>query len=206
MYTGDEKLLLNGKELSFSILEFWQWAYSALNLNINRGMLAEFIVKSAMEMGGFKADLPEKNEWGSFDLIGPDIPSLNRPARIEVKTSGYVQVWKNNGPSKTIFNIAPKKEPTDGEYKEETIPKRNNDLYVFCVYTATDISCNILDLSLWEFYVLPTYKLDISIPTQKRISLTGLKKFDIQKLSFATLFAGIRATIEDISLYNQLHK
>ena len=52
MYTGDEKLLLNGKELSFSILEFWQWAYSALNLNINRGMLAEFIVKSAMEMGG----------------------------------------------------------------------------------------------------------------------------------------------------------
>lgn len=44
MYTGNERLIIAGKELQYSMLNFWQTSYSDILLNMNRGTFAEFIV------------------------------------------------------------------------------------------------------------------------------------------------------------------
>ena len=52
MYNGNETLINNGEYLSYSMLDFWSWAYSNLLLNVSRGTFAEFIVKSATRYTG----------------------------------------------------------------------------------------------------------------------------------------------------------
>ncbi|MEI3413593.1 MAG: hypothetical protein V8Q88_00215 [Christensenellales bacterium] len=52
VYNGNEQFMLDGKESGTSILDFWRWAYSGLSDNVERGVLAEFLVKSAMGYAG----------------------------------------------------------------------------------------------------------------------------------------------------------
>ena len=55
------------------------------------------------------------------------------------------------------------------------MPGRHSDVYVFCVYTHRDQdTINPLDLSQWEFHVLPTKTLNAQAPTQKTITLSSL--------------------------------
>ena len=53
MYTGNEKLEYKGKELPYSMLQFWQLSLSDILFNMNRGTFAEYIVRCALIEGGF---------------------------------------------------------------------------------------------------------------------------------------------------------
>ena len=90
-YTGNEKLIVNGKDSKYSILQFWQISLSELLFNMNRGSLAEYIVRSALDMGGFDSMSEEKIGVESYDIDGPIIPATGRKARIEVKSAASVQ-------------------------------------------------------------------------------------------------------------------
>ena len=174
MYDGSEKLINDGNYLPYSMLDFWRWAYSNLILNVSRGTFAEFIVKSALDTSGFSYNSEMKTGFEPYDLDGPIIPVLKRHSRIEVKSSAYVQLWDIKHPERASFSIAPAKLPDEtGDYKSEAPRQRNNDIYVFALYTATDKRRNILDLSWWQFYVLPTFKIeqDPVLSKQKSISL-----------------------------------
>lgn len=46
--SGNEDFTLNGQPAGISVTEFWSWAYSDLLNNTGRGVLAEFLVKSAL--------------------------------------------------------------------------------------------------------------------------------------------------------------
>lgn len=171
-----------GKNIS-TILDYWQWAYSSLLGNTERGNYAEYLVAVALGI----AD-KTRIGWDKYDLKSPSGVS------VEVKTSGYLQTWSQNKLTKPIFSIAASKawDYKSNEYEAES--KRQADVYVFCVhnYTKKDAGLNPLDLTQWEFYVLPTETLNEKMPTQKNISLDKVKSLG----AVCTNFSGLKDVIE----------
>jgi len=75
--TGKEKFKLNGKPLNYDLLSFWQWSSSDLISNAMRGILAEYIVATAVG----KTD-KIRTEWDAFDI------ETDEGIKIEVKSGG----------------------------------------------------------------------------------------------------------------------
>ena len=94
--TGAETIVTPvGKQIS-TLLHFWQWAYSDLVGNAERGALAEYIVACALGINH-----TERISWDKYDLL------TREGISIEVKTSGYIQTWEQKDFSKPIFGIQP---------------------------------------------------------------------------------------------------
>ena len=202
MYNGDERLVHNGKYLSNTMLDFWKWAYSDILHNMQRGTFAEFIVKCALENIGIHTN-EEQASIKPYDLNGPIILSSGKPARIEVKSAAFVQTWDIKHPDRANYSIAPAKMPDEtGDYPYLSGRQRNNDIYVFTLYTATNRRENILDLSWWEFYILPTYFIesDKKLVLQKTISLKTVKKL-CPVLSFEQLGDAIQECCKKIPIH-----
>jgi hypothetical protein len=178
MYNGDEKLINNGEYLPYTMLNFWQWCMSNIRFSLTRGTFAEFIVRCALDKGGIHTHPEMGTGIEEYDLDGPVIPSTGHPARIEVKSASFLNSETGHISNRVSFSIAPAKVLEDNDYKQNSPQQRNNDIYVFTLYTATDNSQNILDLYWWQFYVLPTYKIesDEKLRKQKTISLKSIKK------------------------------
>ena len=118
--SGEESFLLNGKPLPFTIKDFWAWAYSDLLSNISRGVLAEYIVKSALSLKANDENPTARIVWYPYDLEGP------RGIRIEVKSAACVQSWDifDRPPKygkRINFRIAPATLPDEnGDYNEKS--------------------------------------------------------------------------------------
>ena len=69
MYSGNERLIHDGKYLSNTMLDFWKWAYSDILHNMQRGTFAEFIVKCALESIGIHNN-KEQASIRPYDLNG----------------------------------------------------------------------------------------------------------------------------------------
>ncbi|REJ09096.1 hypothetical protein [Halobacillus trueperi] len=157
-------LPIKGSEAT--IVEFWSWAYSDLLSNTNRGILAEFLVGNALGL----TNVP-RIEWDKADFV-------YNGKFIEVKSSAYIQTWKEKQPSKIIFNISKARawDSSTGEMSSEA--QRNSDCYVFCVFADQDKSdYDILNVNRWDFYVLSTSFLNYYFPEQKSISLSTIQKY-----------------------------
>ena len=117
----------------------------------------------------------------------------NDDISIEVKSSGYVQTWQQNGKSKISFSIRPTRafNSKTNAYEEEI--KRQAQIYVFCVhnYEKKDEGINPLDMKQWDFYILPTEKLNMEVKEQKTISLQKIIKLGAEKCSYSELSASI---------------
>ena len=58
-------------------------------------------------------------------------------------------------------------------------------MYVFCVLAhLNDQTINPLELTQWEFYILPTSTLDSSLGDQKTVSLSRLKEIGAVALGY----------------------
>lgn len=183
--TGEHKQILDGEqsfyfsgELYFTIGQFWKWAFSDLSLNTTRGILAEFIVGMIL---GAKMNFA-KNDWDPNDLV------LEDGTTIEVKSSGYLQTWKQKTLSKIYFGGLKSKNAI-GAYKEKD--EYNSQYYVFCVFNAkTDEEYRLLDLSLWEFRILPRQTVEkINV---KSLSYDSLKRHSPDSFSVQTLRDGFK--------------
>ena len=185
--TGSEEFTLNGSGTGITVSDLWSWAYSDLFNNTSRGVAAEFLVYASLYTFLPPPDQKMRVDWTPYDLTSPS------GRKIEVKSAAYLQSWDQDYYSKILWDIAPKRawSPSDG-YSPEV--KRHSDLYVFCLYTALTRDQSILNLDLWEFYVLPTRILDEKMPTQKKISLPSLLKLMPVKASFAELGNAIETT------------
>jgi len=158
--SGEEKFYFNDKKLPIDVLSFWQWSSSELLGNALRGVLAEFIVASTIDV----LDNP-REEWDAYDL------QTKNGLKIEIKSSAYLQSWEQKKLSNISFGI----QPTGDSQSNSTIKTRKSDIYIFCVLAHTDKeSVNPLDLSQWDFYLLDTNILNMKVPTQKTISLSSL--------------------------------
>lgn len=175
--TGDERFQYNGAALDSSVLDFWRWSTSDLLSNATRGRLGEFIV--AMSLGLAHG---VRNEWDPYDL------ETQNGVKLEVKTSAYLQAWRQERPSKIIFGIAPTYRWDDATAKYDATQMRQADVYVFCLLAHTDqATVDPLDLDQWRFWVLPTQVLNEKAPTQKSITLSTLERLGATKSSFGDL-------------------
>ena len=52
---------------------------------------------------------------------------------------------------------------------------------------------NILDLSLWDFYVIATKTLDQKVPNQKTITFQSLLSLQPRKVDYFGLYEAIRS-------------
>ncbi len=163
-----------GQPTTFSIQDFWIWAASDVLNNILRGTIAEYIVSQATG-----ACAPVRVEWDPIDITTPE------GIKIEVKSAAYLQSWHQDRPSAISFGIA-KTYPWDwktNQYGEKQV--RNADVYVFCVLIhLDDQTINPLELTQWEFYILPTSTLDSSLGDQKTVSLSRLKELGAIALGY----------------------
>jgi len=163
MMTGNEYFTEDGKELKIDVLSYWQWSSSDLLTNRQRGILAEYIVASALKLTS-----KPREEWDAYDL------KTDEGLKIEVKSSAYIQNWEQDKLSTISFGIQPTiKWKKDGT--RATKKKRQADVYVFCVLAHKDEeTINPIDLDQWDFYILDTDVLNSNVPTQKTITLSSL--------------------------------
>ncbi len=176
--TGQELFL----GMPHSLLEYWAWAHSDIVSNSERGILAEYLVRCAVH-----AISSCRIEWDAVDVISPE------GIKIEVKSSAYLQTWKQEKLSRIQFDIAPKNawDSVENSYAPQRI--RSADVYVFCLFTSKDPdTANPMDLAQWEFYALATSVLNELVPKQKSISLTSLQKLGAKKASFEDLYTAIQ--------------
>ena len=144
-----------------TVADFWQWAYSDLIGNTDRGALAEYLVGKLVGARG-----KVRNAWGPFDLEMAD------GTRVEVKSAGYAQAWFQREPSRVRFSIRKTQEwlPQSNEFV--SVPARHSDVYVFCLLAEMrKEALNPLDLRQWEFYVVSTQDLDESFGDRAGVSL-----------------------------------
>ncbi len=183
---GNEPFRGQGVKKSLRLLDYWRWSASVLLDNTARGILAEFLIATAL-------GLHEKPrvEWGGYDL------RMKSGTTIEVKSSAYVQSWEQKKYSPINFTIAPRFwnwDPETGESTGGDVKRRWANIYVFCVFTSKQPPFDPLDTDAWDFYVLSTKVLDQQCPDQKTIRLSSLKKLSPHECSYANL----KKTISDL--------
>lgn len=150
---GTEPILNENQPSGFTFYDFWQWLASDLVDNTTRGLFGEFLVGKALNC--IKG--PYVN-WGSCDLETED------GITIAVKTSGRLQSWRQKSLNPIKFDVSRKLfwDSATGEQGDAYTYGRWAKLYVFCVHHHEDKgSVNPADLSQWNFYVLPTYAIDV---------------------------------------------
>ena len=164
---GTEPLHLNGQQLHLSVIDFWRWSASDLLSNATRGRLAEFIVAAALHIPFDQV----RDEWGAYELLMPE------DIRVEVKSAAYVQSWYQSKRSVISFRV-PKTRAWDAETNLQALEScRQAEVYVFALLAHDDqTTIDPLDVSQWEFYVLPTSALDARTRSQHSITLPTLRK------------------------------
>ena len=175
--TGDEHFHEDGKALPLTLLNYWRWSGSDLVGNAERGILAEYLVGSALKMTE-----SVRLEWDAYDIRTPS------KLKVEVKSSAYIQSWAQTDYSTISFDIAPKKSWDAKENTFDDDSQRSADVYVFCLLAHKDQgTLDPLNVDQWEFYVIGTSELDEHCGEQKSIRLAPLKALGPEQPSYATL-------------------
>lgn len=180
--TGEEQFHSNGEPLGYDLLSFWQWYASDLIGNAMRGILAEYIVASAVgKSNGYRT------EWDAFDI------ETNEGIKVEVKSGAYIQSWSQRKLSTIQFNIRPTKGWDSKTNSYSTEFARHSDVYVFCVLQHKDQeTIDPLNMSQWHFYVLATNQLNKAVGSQKTITMGSLKKLNPISVPYEKLYASIK--------------
>lgn len=169
--------------LERTIVDFWSWAYSDNMSNTAWGVFAEFLVACALGI----TDEP-KVEWLAYDL-------KYKGRKIEVKSSAYLQSWYQKEHSKFIFGIGEKRAWDPKTNKMTPNSKRWSDCYIFSLYGEKDKSkANVMDVSAWEFIVLPTKIINSKFKDQKTVGWKSLVKLT-NPVKYANLKEDIKAKL-----------
>ncbi len=152
---------------------FYDWAYSDLLVNNQRGHFAEYLVAVALGITDQK-----RLEWDPYDLLYGNI-------KIEIKSAAYVQSWEQEKPSNIGFDIKPTRDWDYEVNKREETLKRQSDLYIFCHLKHKDkATINPADVTQWDFYIAPTALLNEKFKDQKRVSLSVLRERGFEPVNF----------------------
>lgn len=196
--TGDEHIVFDKMPIGYLLSDYWAWNSSDLLNNTLRGSFCEFIVSAALDL-----DLSGVNEdWGAWDITFPHFwqrdGEMLDEVHIEVKSGAYIQAWEQSKLSSIVFSIRPTRawDPING-YSGDV--RRQSDVYVFCLYTVKNrAEADPLVLDDWDFYIVPTQKLNDHCGPQKTISLPALLALDPIRADFS----GIKdAIIQSIQIY-----
>jgi len=162
---GREPIHKDGVPFRTTVQDFWQWYVSDLVSNATRGVLAEFLVASALGLATGRT----RTEWDPYDLL------TEQGIRVEVKSAAYLQSWSHARLSTVQFGIRPSRalDASTNQYAQEL--KRQADVYVFCLLHHQDKqTVDPLNVTQWTFYVVAASVLDARFPLQKTITLSSL--------------------------------
>ncbi len=169
--------------------DFYNWAYSDLLVNSQRGHLAEYIVAVALGI-----ENTTRLEWEPYDLQYGD-------TKIEIKSCAYIQSWEQTKFSTISFDIAPTRlfNLEQNCYEEER--RRQSDLYIFCLLKhQSRETINPMDICQWAFYVTPTALLNEKFTEQKSISLSVLESSNIRPVTFNEIRSKVDEIINSLKL------
>lgn len=156
-----------------TVSEFWQWAYSDLMQNVERGVLAEYIV--AILLG---VDKELRIPWVAYDL------KLPNGKTVEVKTMVFLQAWHQKELSNPRVIIKPTRKWEPKTSIMENTPKFHSDIYIICFFTADNHdTSDPLNLAQWEFYVLTKKSIKQFWKERKSISLEFLKEQTVKPVN-----------------------
>ena len=173
---------LQQNRVDFSVVDFWSWAFSDLQDNTTRGILAEFIVARALGI-----ELGVRSAWGDFDLV------TKLGTRIEVKATGYLQSWKQKSLSTPTFTGLRARSWTEegGLAEQESF---RADVYVFCLQTSRQHDeYDPLDLAQWEFRVAP--RTAVAALDRTNLGLAKVKAICPRPLSFGGLGTAVELAV-----------
>lgn len=183
--TGDEAILSPCGNKVSDLQSFWQWAYSDLIGNAERGTLAEYLVACALGISD-----AERVSWDRYDLLS------KKGVRIEIKATGYLQTWEQKDLSKPIFGIRPTYGWDSQTNTYDTEQRRQSDIYVFCVHKHTEqATVDPLQLSQWDFYLMPTSTLNEKLGLQRTATLSALVRAGAELCEYDHLCDRIHALI-----------
>jgi hypothetical protein len=176
--SGSEQIPgLDGKTL----LDYWTWAYSDIMENVQRAVYAEFLVACALGL-----DTGVRVGWRSYDLRYGE-------KRIEVKASAYVQSWRTEKPSAITFGVGKRLEMDDETAAYGNVPARYADVWVFALFEPqAHPAGDILEPSLWRFYVVSNAALEARVGEQKSAGLAT-----IEGIAAAIRYDGLKAAIDE---------
>ena len=148
--------------------------------------IAEFLVGKALGL----EEPCNRDGWTLWDID-------YRGKRIEIKETSYYHSWQEKIAQGRIsqqrtFGIT----PAYTKYKDSTtVLERQNDIYVFCLNIGnSEEESNPLEMSNWEFYVVPTVVINANCTTaQKSISLGK-----VRKLAPMTRYQDLKSVIDSI--------
>ena len=182
MYLGFEKI--KGSDVTIS--DFWKWACSDIIIPSNRDDYALFLVANSLEL----SKMP-RIHWENSDL-------RYRKKKIALRSSAYVEHWKQKRPKRLSFDIAPKK-GLDAQTKESlTFTNRSPEIYIFAVLTEKRLpKIDVLDLDQWDFYIVRTEMLDEHHYETKKLGIRAL-----QKLASPVHHSRLRSILDDIIEYD----
>lgn len=189
---GTESLVDGENTTPFVLSDFWRWGSSDLLSNATRGKLSEFIVATATHFDFNNI----RKDWDEYDI------HTTNGIKIEVKSSAYIQSWEQKKFSQIIFSIK----------KNSDVGRRCSDVYVFCVLKHQDReTINPLELSQWEFVVVPTRHIDNYKRSNTHITLNSLLKIsspiDYSELTGAiTVASEIQEQLNDTMTIEQHQK
>lgn len=179
--SGDELITLQGAPTSWTVLSFWQWAFSDLASNTVRGILAEFLVRCALGI-----DQGVRVQWDATDL------RTTSGLKVEVRSAAYLQSWSQGAPSSVSFKIAQTRrwDAATNTYLSE--PDRHSDVYVFALLKHRNKSTlNPLNIDQWSFYVISTRILNRLVPNQRSVTLSKLASLGALQVPFSGLAGSI---------------
>ena len=191
--SGSEHFQIRGYSAGFTLGDYWQWMGSDVVSNIQRGVLAEYIVAKALGV----ADGFPRSPWEDYDVQARSTQT-GETYELEVKSAAYVQSWHRISSRASVisFNIAPSTRLSKLFGKS----MRSAWAYVFCILGEPDMFPDPLDLSQWEFYVVTTAALDQERPEQKTIRLRPLQELVGRRGLHTAKYDELLETIEELFL------
>ena len=178
--TGIELFMSAGMNSNVSVLDYWRWAHSNLVSNIERGVLAEFLVATAL---GVSKEPAHRDPWQDSDIV---IENL----KIEVKSAAYIQDWSQRELSNIVFARLQGKPVDDLQNTEVSTYK--SDIYVLSLLTTkNNETLNILDLDQWCFWVFSRHEISELTNNSASISLKKIESAGEKPISFTQLRAKI---------------
>ena len=180
--SGEDVFHIEGEPLDENLLSFWQWSSSDLISNTMRGILAEYIVASALgENHG------HRTEWDAYDI------RTKEGIKIEVKSSAFIQTWHQKKLSSIQFNIRPTVGWSSQTDTRSSKVMRQADIYVFCllIHKEQD-TIDPLNMNQWQFYILSSNELNQSLGAQKTIVLSSLLRLNPIIATYSELSSAIK--------------
>ena len=171
--------------------QFWEWASDDLFMNTTRGVLAEYIVATALGIADTK-----RVEWANHDLVLDEVVIDGvtvKDVGVEVKSAAYVQAWEQARPSQITFSVRAAHIWDESSKTRADSAARSADVYVFCVLEGQDkASIKPLDVGHWTFYVLSTSELAQHVGTRRTIGLRRLKEICAGPIAYGGLESAVR--------------